>query len=248
MLRVDLDLLPAFGDRGVGHDVAIVIDVLRMTTTATAMLAHGYRRIDVVAEVDDARALATRTGALLFGERQGVAPAGFDGGNSPLEHQGPRVEDRAAVLCTSNGSKAVEAARARHVLLGAIVNARAVARRAVALADDGVHIVCAGTDGAPSLDDVVAAGYVLGALTATGAEVDLSDTCVVAMDVAAAAPDPVTGLHRARHARTLVDLGFEADVAFAGDLDRFALVPERRGRSGTTFGRADIDPDEPDLV
>jgi 2-phosphosulfolactate phosphatase len=234
VIRLQLDLLPTSRQT----DVAIVIDVLRMTTTASAMLALGYREVSVVADVDDAHALAARTGALLFGERQGVALPGFDGGNSPLEHEGRATEGVGAVLCTTNGSRAVEATLTRHLLLGAIVNAHAAARRALELARDEITIVCAGTDGEPSLDDVVAAGYVLRALTAAATESDLSDTCLMALDVAAASPDALGGLRRASHARTLVALGFEADLAYAADLDRLDVVPERHGVRPAVFRRS----------
>jgi 2-phosphosulfolactate phosphatase len=233
VIRLELDLLPTPRET----DVAIVIDVLRMTTTAAAMLAHGYREVSVVAGVADAHAHAERTGALLFGERHGVALPGFDGGNSPLEHDG-RAVGLTAVLCTTNGSLAVETVRADHLLLGAIVNASAVAWRALALARREVTLVCAGTDGAPSLDDVVAAGYVLCALRSAGAEIGLSDTCTMALDVAAASPDALVGLRRAAHARTLEGLGFASDVAFAADLDRLSVVPERRSTRPAAFHAA----------
>jgi 2-phosphosulfolactate phosphatase len=233
MIRLELDLLPMPRHT----DVAIVIDVLRMTTTAAAMLAHGYREVSVVAGVAEAHALAARTGALLFGERGGVALPGFDGGNSPLEHDG-RDAGLTAVLCTTNGSKAVESVRAKHLLLGAIVNAGAVARRALELAEREVTLVCAGTDGAPSLDDVLAAGLVLGALRTAGDATTLSDTCLMALDVAAATGDPLSGLRRARHAGTLIDLGFEADVAYAAGLDRLDAVPERRSERPAVFAPA----------
>ena len=232
MIRLELDLLPTPRET----DVAIVIDVLRMTTTAAAMLAHGYRDLRVVAGVDEAHALAARSGALLFGERQGVALPGFDGGNSPLEHDGRETGLR-AVLCTTNGSKAVESVLARHLLLGAIVNATAVVRRALELAEREVTLVCAGTDGAPSLDDVLAAGLVLAAVRAATDATTLSDTCHMALDVVAASGDPLTGLLRSRHARTLIDLGFEADLAYAADLDRLDVVPERRSVRPAVFAR-----------
>ena len=233
MIRFELDLLPTPRET----DVAIVIDVLRMTTTAAAMLAHGYRDLSVVAGVAEAHELAARTGALLFGERHGVALPGFDGGNSPLEHDGRETGLR-AVLCTTNGSKAVESVLARHLLLGAIVNATAVARRALELAEREVTLVCAGTDGAPSLDDVLAAGLVLWALRAANDATTLSDTCQMALDVAAATSDPLSGLRRATHARTLTDLGFGDDVAYAASLDRLDAVPERRSVRPALFAPA----------
>jgi 2-phosphosulfolactate phosphatase len=238
MLRIDVDLVPTRHDL----DVAVVIDVLRMTTTAAAMLAHGHERVSIVADVAGARELAARTRARLFGERHGVALPGFDGGNSPLEHTAdaaPAVPH--AVLCTTNGSRAVEhVATARHVLLGAIVNAHAVAQRAHGLATTAITLVCAGTDDAPSLDDALGAGLIVRELRslAGGADLLLSDTGQMALDVAAATPDPLEGLRRAAHARTLIALGFERDVAYAAHVDRLRVVPERHTVRPASFGAA----------
>lgn len=125
MLEVtDMELDVAFLPAGDPTDVAVVIDVLRMTTTAAALLAGGMRRLTIVAETDAALAHAASSGALLFGERMGLPYPGFDGGNSPVEHAKRDYGGRSAILCTTNGSKAVGlVAGARHVLLGAIVNA-----------------------------------------------------------------------------------------------------------------------------
>jgi len=82
MIRLDVAFTP--GARS--DDVAIVVDVLRMTTTAASLFARGLAELTVIADESGARARAEATGALLRGERGGKALPGFDGGNSPLEH------------------------------------------------------------------------------------------------------------------------------------------------------------------
>jgi 2-phosphosulfolactate phosphatase len=235
MLTIDLDFVPTPRPA----DVAIVVDVLRMTTTAATMLAHDRRELVVVAEVEEATILAREQGALLYGERGGVALPGFDGGNSPFEHVGDgALPGERVVLCTSNGSKAVEAvAEARHVLLGAIVNAGAVAWRAVTLAERDVRVVCAGTAGVPSLDDVLAAGCIVRALVASAGEAGLSDAARIALELANGEPDLAQGLRRSRHGRILLDLGFAADIDYAAELDRLDVVPERVERAPALFSR-----------
>ena len=61
-------------------DTIIVIDVLRMTTTACALFSRSLSELTVVAEVEAARTLAAAEEALLLGERGGVKLPGFDGG------------------------------------------------------------------------------------------------------------------------------------------------------------------------
>src|SRR5690242_5515107 len=89
------------------HALAIVVDALRASTTLSVMLDQGAERILVVADVEDAFALAAQTpGALLAGERGGQPLPGFDFGNSPLEIlSAPRLDGRTVVFTSSNGAQ-----------------------------------------------------------------------------------------------------------------------------------------------
>ncbi len=65
--------------------VAVVVDALRASATAAMLLHHGARSILAVREVEEALTAKTKhADALLFGERGGLPPEGFDFGNSPL--------------------------------------------------------------------------------------------------------------------------------------------------------------------
>src|SRR5689334_1426420 len=89
---VQVHLLPCQAPPGrLAGGLAVVIDVLRATTTIVHALAAGAACVRPCAEVEEARALVgqMRIGrALLGGERGGVAPPGFDLGNSPREYTG----------------------------------------------------------------------------------------------------------------------------------------------------------------
>src|SRR5205823_8847663 len=86
--RIDVAFVPAKPDAA---SVAVVIDVLRATTTIAYALAQGYERVLACGDLDQARELARRVngGAVLAGERACVKPEGFDLGNSPREFEGP---------------------------------------------------------------------------------------------------------------------------------------------------------------
>src|SRR5918912_4489442 len=109
-VRVHVAFTPA---EPVSVPVAIVVDVLRATSTICQALASGYRRVLCCAEVDEARELArTHAPAVLGGERGAVRIDGFDFGNSPQEYSGePRAET--VVLTTTNGTRLRLAAMAR---------------------------------------------------------------------------------------------------------------------------------------
>ena len=101
--------------------LAVVIDVLRATSTATQALASGYRRVLVAESIERALELR-RPGRVLAGERQGVKPPGFDQGNSPAEATEPRGDD--LVLATTNGGPTIVAATrdASEVVLACMLN------------------------------------------------------------------------------------------------------------------------------
>lgn len=234
MLGLDVRFLPDAAPQGAGAadvavvDVAVVIDVLRMTTTAAVLLERGMASLTVVASVDAARAEARSVGALLLGERGGVKLPGFDHGNSPLEFGELDLAGRRGVLCTTNGSKAVEAsAAARHLLLGAIVNDAAVAARAVALAESGITLVCAGTEGRVALEDALGAACILERVLELEPAAELTDAARLALLALRAAGDLEAGVRGSRHAATLAGLGFDADVAFAARRGALSLVAER---------------------
>lgn len=220
---------------------AAVFDVLRATTTAVAALAHGARAVVPVARLDDARRLARRLArrepVLLAGERGALPPAGFDLGNSPADMAPERVAGRTLVLCTTNGTAALERCRragAEPVYAAAFVNASAVAAALAAslAAGRGAVLVCAGRRGEVALEDVLAAGCVVERVLRHLQETDLSDAARLALAAWERARDrwPET-LHESAHARHLERLGFAADLQLAARLDVLDVVPRlRRGR------------------
>jgi 2-phosphosulfolactate phosphatase len=234
--------------------VAVVIDVLRASTTIVTALAGGAVAVRPVAAVEEARSLATRLGAaaILGGERGGVRIPGFDLGNSPAEYTADRVAGRTVVITTTNGTAALAACEpAREVLVGAIVNRTAVAATARRLAKAAggatVHLVCAGTDGVVTAEDVLAAGAILDAAASDpdAAGDDLDPAALAARDafrglVAAHSPDPSAALVRAFAAApggtNLVTLGMAGDLAICARIDALAIVPRLDRGAGTLCG------------
>ena len=230
----------------VAGGIAVVIDVLRASTTIITALANGAARVRPVADVAEARRLVAALGpdTLLGGERGGVRIDGFELGNSPAEYARDRVAGRSIVITTTNGTAALAACRgAGEILVGALVNRSAVAAavRRLAVAGDGgdVHLVCAGTDGAVTAEDVLAAGAILDAALrdAPAAELDAAARAAhAAFRAAAREADPAAAL-RAAFRRTpgganLVALGMEADLPLCAALDAIAVVPRLDAASG----------------
>ena len=71
----------------INPDIAVVIDVLRATTTISWALKNGADSIQVFADLDLLKESAVKWQAnerLMLGERGGKKIEGFDLGNSPL--------------------------------------------------------------------------------------------------------------------------------------------------------------------
>jgi 2-phosphosulfolactate phosphatase len=229
---VQVHLLPSLVHEGcLAGGVAVVVDVLRATTTMVYALAAGCTAVRPCTEVEEARALAgsMRVGrVLLGGERGGLPLPGFDLGNSPGEYTPAVCRGRTLVLTTTNGTRALlRAAEAERVLAAGFVNYSAVCEQ---LRQDGrpVHVVCAGTEGEVSLEDVMLAGGFVDFLCEE-TEARLNDSARMAWDAFENHREVLQGaLEVSRGGAVLRRLGFEADLRAAARVDLFALVPELR--------------------
>lgn len=218
-MRVSVLLSPA--DAVVDGPCAVVIDVLRATTTLTVALAHGARTVIPTATPAEALALrASRPGTLACGERDGRIVPGFDLGNSPFEYTAERVAGRTLAFASTNGSQAMlAAAGARRRVLAAFVNAAAVVE--AIRHERRLTIVCAGKLGAFSLEDAACAGLLLARLAAHGG-VPEGAAARLALALAPRDAAEVRALvEGAAHARDLASMGpeYARDLELCAGLD-----------------------------
>jgi 2-phosphosulfolactate phosphatase len=213
---------------------AVVIDVLRATTTVVTALASGAREVLPCLEVADARAKAEGVeNPLLGGERGGLRIEGFQLGNSPSEYNERTVKGRTVIFTTTNGTRAMMRCKlAKRVLIAAFVNLSAVCRELAG--EREIEIVCAGTDGHVTREDTLLAGAIVDDLTRlAGVESKTNDQADIAADAWRAAVGQLTGnsplsqaLRASRGGRNLIEIGQENDIDLAAEIDRFDLVPE----------------------
>lgn len=206
----------------------LVVDVLRASTTIITALAHGCAAIVPVAGPREAvrRARALGRDVLTAGERRGETIVGFDFGNSPVEVATDRVRGKTVVFTTSNGTRALLAARyAAAVGVAALVNVRAAAIWALAEGRD-VVILCAGERGARSLEDWVCAGLLVEGLLGGAAPTEPGPLALAAASDARRYGKDVARLRAdSPWARHLLRAGRAADVAACFALDTTTLVP-----------------------
>lgn len=232
----------------VASGTAVVIDVLRATTTIVFALTAGARAVIPCLTIEDARAAAgslPADGVVLGGERGGRPIEGFDLGNSPAEYVPGMVNGKTIVLTTTNGTKALlQCAGAELVVIGSLVNLSALCL--VLAGRHSVDVVCAGTDGQITREDVLVAGAIVDRLTCEQLDFEpaweLNGEARAARDVWLGVVASATGgaltarlieaMRASRGGENLIALGISGDIELAAQIDRFAIVPRFDPASG----------------
>jgi 2-phosphosulfolactate phosphatase len=240
--QINIHELPRHvAQRDLAGSAVVVIDVLRATTTICQAVAAGANDILPFVEVDDARAAAAFAPAgtvVLGGERAGGRIAGFDLGNSPSDYTPDTVGRRRVIITTTNGTRALDHARlARRVLVGAFVNLSAVAESV--RMEPRVDILCAGTDGGATREDILAAGALVARLeNEPDAVYVLNDPAIAARrewqsvitraETAVRAIDEQLALELrdTPGGRNLLGIGLDRDLVDCARIDRLAIAPE----------------------
>ncbi len=168
---------------------------------------------------------------LLGGERGGLAVPGFDLGNSPDDYTADRLDGKTLIITTTNGTRAMAHARtAAQIFLGAFVNISALCEKLQG--DMAIHILCSGTDGQYSEDDILLAGmlvdrlqrrdgqgYMLNAQAITAQETWLhAFPLPLVLGAETLEPDRLAkALRNSPGGRNLVELGLDEDILTAAD-------------------------------
>lgn len=242
--KVNVYRLPKLVDpEALSDGTVVVIDVLRASTTIIYALQAGAKAVVPCGEIDEAHAIAARflpNEKILGGERGGLPIDGFDLGNSPEEFTPDVVRGKTVVFTTTNGTRALlQAKKAKQIYLGAFVNASAVVQKL--LHQESIHLLCAGTDGQPSDDDILFSGMLVEKLQRQGGmQCELNQQAIAAQELwlhtleitqvsAAEPPKPETLakiLRKTLGGKNLVSLGLERDILAAAQIDRFQIIPQ----------------------
>lgn len=209
--------------------LAVVIDVLRATSTITQALASGYERVLCCTDIEDARSLAAEhSPAMLGGERKCSPIPGFDFGNSPREYVGEPAAPT-LVLSTTNGTRLLvtAAAHAERVLVASLLNLEALIEAVRADGTDELDILCAGSRGELCLDDAYVAGRIAQELDG-----DYTDSATAAIRLAQSFASADEGLRVSQSARNIVAAGLEEDIAFCARESVLSVVPRLKGTLG----------------
>ncbi len=233
-----------------GFDVAVVIDVLRATSVMATALAAGADRIVTCRGIDKAREIADSMSppALLCGERGCKPITGFDLGNSPAEYVEARVGGRSLVLTTTNGTRAIESSTATRLIAASFLNLSAVVdsiRSASRL-----HLVCAGTDGEVTAEDVLLAGAVVSSCETRFGATSMDDGSVLSRQLWNSWFGPMEGsqpdhwptstslasrLRETQGGRNLLRAGYESDIELCAAINSCDTIPTLVSENPATF-------------
>jgi 2-phosphosulfolactate phosphatase len=219
----------------------VVIDVLRATTTICQALASGATEVVPFLEIEETLAAAEKLGranVVLGGERKGGKIPGFDLGNSPREYTKENVRGKRVLITTTNGTRALAHARlAKRVLVGAVVNLSAVVESIKE--EPRIDILCAGTDGEETGEDILAAGAMVNAFARMpGADFYLGEPAAMAgaywqriearakINHRSVVDEVGVECRNTPGGRNLVSIGFEFDLADCAQIDKLHIAPE----------------------
>ncbi|HSG72093.1 MAG TPA: 2-phosphosulfolactate phosphatase [Planctomycetaceae bacterium] len=210
---------------------AVVIDILRASTTICHALAAGASKIIPCLTVEEAHRYQSQDETILLGgERGGVKIEGFDLDNSPLAYTREVVAGKTIAFTTTNGTKALHrCTQAEEILIGSFANLTAVVRQ-LATNSNPVHLVCAGTNDAITGEDVLFAGAVVSQLQNRVPEVILeNDSARIALDFWNSNSKTEQRFRQtmldSQGGRNLQRLGLTHDIERASERDLFEFVP-----------------------
>ncbi len=214
-------------------EIAVVIDVLRATTTISWALTNGADSIEVFADLDLLKENAMKWDPdkrLMLAERGGKKLKGFDLGNSPLSVTNNIVAGKRLFMSTTNGTKAIQKVQNSEFLFPmALTNRKAVADRIISLKRREILILGSGWEGNYSLEDSLAAGALADYLI----KFHNSEVNIINDELNAALAlwhfwkgDVLKCLKTATHGKRLTSIGnYEDDFKCCSQIDCLNIVP-----------------------
>lgn len=179
-MKLPIDIIPSpelIEQYPQDNSVAVVIDVLRASSTIVTALQNGAKVIYPLETVEEAESFA-KSGHPVGAERNVVRCPFAKFGNDPFEYTPEAAEGETIYFTTTNGTRTIKSCiEAGHqVVIGSFINLGAVANYC---RDKNVLAVCAGWKGKPSKEDILFAAALLDALSETHAPVtDVSEMFV----------------------------------------------------------------------
>lgn len=208
---------------------AVVIDVLRASTTIINALQNGAKELIPVSTVEFAmKASSSMFGGqtLLGGERNTKKIEGFNLGNSPLEYSEESVKGKSVILYTTNGTRAIVKAKfSANLVVCAFNNLNAIAAYLIEKNSD-VEILCAGKNNLFCIEDVVCAGKLTSELVKMKEDILLTDAAKASVALGKTFGKSIPKmLAECEHGQLLISNGFADDIKICSKLNITDIIP-----------------------
>jgi 2-phosphosulfolactate phosphatase len=210
--------------------VCAVIDTIRATSTIAVISGSGAKKI-VIAR-DKVQALFFKSifrDFLLCGEEKGIAPKGFDYGNSPVEISGIDVHGKDFILMTTNGTQSLLKIKdAKLIYTLAILNMYSVLNRMLEKASKNnmdILLLCSGQQGKIAYDDAYTAGLAVKYLMTRPFAIEYTDSSKLVLGSALSESQTIYALEKSYSAKSLRSAGLGDDIVFLSQTGKYNVCP-----------------------
>lgn len=237
-MKVHVFLTNRFGPDDLGglklrNCICAVIDTIRATSTIAVMLGGGGESVVVAEDKKQAFELkAIFKDYLLCGEVGGLAPKGFDYGNSPVEISNIDVSGRNFILMTTNGTQSIfKVSECAEVFTLSIINLNHVLDCMIESALEkncDILLLCSGEKGKIAYDDAYTAGLAVKYLLTRPFAFEFSDTAKMVLGASLSEINISDALEKSTSARSLravSPVSSGEDIDYVGCPNRFKVAP-----------------------
>ncbi|MDR2407369.1 MAG: 2-phosphosulfolactate phosphatase [Bacteroidales bacterium] len=228
MNTIEICILPELYQyrKTIGNNhIAVVVDILRATSTITVAIAQGVQKVIPVTDMNKL-AEFKKNGYLIVSERDSIQPDFADFGNSPLQLINTDIKNAVIAISTTNGTRTLSVVNsADKVLIGAFVNISSLCTTLRKL-NQNVVIVCSGWKCRFSLEDTLFAGALCENLIDNNMFSGSDDSVFASMELWKNAKyDLLNYVSSSEHYQRLYALGMGESVPYCFKLDTCPVVP-----------------------
>ena len=229
-MKIDIALANDFNIDALNIDISksvcAVIDVIRATSTITAILARGANSIIIARSKDEAFKLRNYyRDYILCGEEDGLPPDGFDYGNSPLQFSELDLKDKNIILKTTNGTVSfLKVKNSKAIFSLCLLNLKFTLNCVLDYCrknKNDILLVWSGKKGRIAYDDVYVAGLAVKHLLGKPVKFDFSDSAKLALSVALSEKNATSALEKSCSAISLRGVGLGKDIKFCAQLNKY---------------------------
>lgn len=227
---IDVCLSPLLFDHyDPAGSIVVVIDILRATSSICVAFEHGASSVVPLLSKEESFTYKAK-GYLVGAERNGEMLSGFDLGNSPFSYMDPVVKGRDIALTTTNGTRAIEAAKgAYQVVIGSFLNLDVLVNW-LREQDRNIICLCSGWKNTVNMEDTMFAGALVYRLKN---DFDFSinrDSAITAEYLYLLSKNDMFGfLSESSHRLRLEKLNIEEDIIYCLTPNQTTVIPVLKG-------------------